>query len=327
MPAIPPKTALQLYDILLQRGVPKNNIIFLKDEEATLAAIKRALQELLAKSDEQSTLLFYYTGHGDKSEDGAETYFFNCDGESANPATTSLKLSLLAELIQQHHKGKRVILTADCCYSGNLNRVADTLGASGIETLVLSSASAANESTGEWTFTRSLNEILSGTPLMQCDTLALTARMAADYIGYNMAYGEMQLSNYYLTSGFPEKYVLTGLKAELGKNQPYLGKYKTAEDEGITYKVRIIDQKEEKCKIHYVELESEPDIWCDYSELTEIEWKTWKVGSKIEVEWEKEWYPAQVLKTEGVFHYIRYDDHEEIWNEWVAADRIRTSKF
>ncbi|MBU1106027.1 MAG: caspase family protein [Candidatus Riflebacteria bacterium] len=317
----------QLYDILLRRGVPESNIIFLKDGAATLAAIQQSLQKLLEKSDEQSLFVFYYTGHGDKSEDGTETYFFNCDGESANPATTSLKLSSLAEIIQKNHKGKRAILTADCCYSGNLNKVAEILGASGIDTLVLSSATAANDSTGEWTFTRSLNEILSGIPLMQFDELELTTKVAADYISYNMACGEMQLANYYLTPGFPENLILTKLKARLGQNQSSLGKYRTFVDEGIDYKVRIIGQNGDKCKIHYVDLESEPDEWRDYSELKEIEWQTYDLDSKIEVKWEGKWYPARVIDKSGIFHYIRYDDYDEIWSEWVASDRIRTSKF
>ncbi|EKD80991.1 MAG: hypothetical protein ACD_39C02055G0002 [uncultured bacterium] len=313
----------QFYDILLRRGVASDSIVYLKDNKATLAAINQSLQQLLARSHEQSIFLFYYTGHGDRSEDGSDTWFLNYDCDSNNFASTSLNLKTLAETIIRDFKGKKVILTADCCYSGNLNQAADMLAASGIETMVLSSATAANESTGEWTFTRSLNEILTGTPLMQCAELELTAASAADYIAYNMACAEMQLSNYHLTPGFPAKFVLTKLLTSLGKNQPYLGKYMIATEEEVDYKVRIVDQNGNQCKISYPELEGEPDIWCDYSELKEIEWKTWDVGSKVEVEWEKEWYPAQILKREGSFHYIRYDDHEEVWNEWVAFDRIR----
>ncbi|PKL41692.1 MAG: hypothetical protein CVV41_17305 [Candidatus Riflebacteria bacterium HGW-Riflebacteria-1] len=313
----------QFYNILRQRGVPKDNIVFLKDKKATLAAINKSLQQLLARSNADSTFLFYYTGHGDNSEDGSETYFLNYDCDTQNFDATSLKLSTLAETIKQGFKGKRAILTADCCYSGNLNRVAEILGKAGIETIVLSSSTAANESTGEWTFTRSLNEILTGTPLMQCDELELTAASAADYIAYNMACAEMQLANYRLTPGFPAKFVLTKLGASIGKNKPHLGKYMIYREDGVDYKVRIVDQKDKKCRIHFPELEDEPDIWCDYSKLKNIAWKTWNVGSKIKVKWEKKWYPAQVLKREGFFHYIRYDDHEDVWNEWVAFDRIK----
>ncbi|NLF96614.1 MAG: hypothetical protein GX569_07740 [Candidatus Riflebacteria bacterium] len=313
----------KLYGILRQRGVPADNIVFLKDKKATLAAIRRALQKLLTRSDGQSTFMFYYTGHGERSEDGSETYFLNYDCDTEDLARTGFSLNELAETIKRVFNGRKVLLTADCCYSGNLNRTADTLGAAGIDTMVLSSATAANESTGEWTFTRSLNQILSGTPLMKCDELELTAAVAADYIAYNMACAEMQLSNYHLTQKFPARFVLTRLKAAIGKNRPHLGKYMIAIEDGIEYKVRIVDQNGKKCKVHYFGLDGEPDAWLDYTTLKPIHWKTWSVGSLIEVEWENEWYPARVLKREGNFHYIRYDDHEEIWNEWVAFDRIR----
>lgn len=317
----------EFHDILRQRGVASESIIFLKDKKATLKAIKQALKRLLAKSDKNSTFLFYYTGHGDRPKEETETYFLNYDCDTNNYAATSLSLKTLAELISKDFKGRQVILTADCCYSGNLNGAAEMLAATGIETMVLSSATAANESTGEWTFTRSLNEILTGTPLMQCAELELTAASAADYIAYNMACAEMQLANYHLTPGFPAEFVLTRLSANPGKNKPHLGKYMIATEDDVDYKVRIVDQNGKKCKIHYPELEGEPDIWCDYSELKDIAWQTWNVGSRIEVEWEKEWYPAQVLKREGFFHYIRYDDHEDVWNEWVAFDRIRDSQI
>jgi hypothetical protein len=313
----------KLYGILRQRGVPADNIVFLKDSKATLAAIRRALQKLLARSNGQSTFMFYYTGHGEKSADGQETYFLNYDCDANNLNATGFSLSEMKETIKSSFKGKKVILTADCCYSGNLNRVADTLDAAGIATLVLSSATAANESTGEWTFTKSLNEILNGSLLRKFDEPELTATAAADYIAHNMACAEMQLSNYHLTSRFPARFVLTRLSAAIGKNKPHLGEYMIATDDGEEYKVRIVDQNGRKCRIHYIGLEGEPDVWRDYAKLKPIDWKTWNVGSKIEVEWENEWYPARVLEREGNFHYIRYDDHEEVWNEWVAFDRIR----
>ncbi|PKL50609.1 MAG: hypothetical protein CVV42_02470 [Candidatus Riflebacteria bacterium HGW-Riflebacteria-2] len=313
----------KLYGILRQRGVPAENIVFLKDKKATLAAIRRSLEKLLALSNERSTFMFYYTGHGEKSEDGSETFFLNYDCNTESLGQSSFSLSEMAKTLKSKFKGKQVILTADCCYSGNLNRVADTLGTAAINTMVLSSATAANESTGEWTFTKSLNEILNGTPLMKIDNLEITASAAADYIAHNMAYAEMQLANYHLTPRFPAKFVLTRLKAAIGKNKPSLGKYMIATDDGEEYKVRIIDQNGKACKISYVSLDGEPDVWRDYANLKPISWKTWSVGSKIEVEWENEWYPARVLKKEGSFHYIRYDDHEEVWNEWVAFDRIR----
>lgn len=47
------------------------------------------------------------------------------------------------------------------------------------------------------------------------------------------------------------------------------------------------------------------------------------VTSLVEVEWEGEWYNAQVLKIEENSYYITYLDYDSSWDEWVNASRIR----
>jgi hypothetical protein len=43
--------------------------------------------------------------------------------------------------------------------------------------------------------------------------------------------------------------------------------------------------------------------------------------SDVVVEWEEEWYPAILLKTDGAKYYIHYKGYDE--EEWVTLDRIR----
>lgn len=313
----------KLYETLLKRGVKRNNIIFLKDEQARLANIKDNLQNLANKSNEKSVFFFYYAGHGDPAEDGKDAYFLNYDCATANLASTSLHLSNLAEVLKKEFKGKKVILAADCCYSGYLNQVADELEKANINTLVMSSASANNESTGEWTFTRSLDEILSGRPLFKDAGAELSASFAQDYIRYNMTYAEAQLANHYQTKGFPKKFILAKKQQGYDKNKPYLGQIKLTKYEGNYCKVRIIDQEGDNCKILFAGFDPNWEEWRNYSELKDIVYKNYPVNSKIMVEWNKKWYKATVLKTNGVFHFVHYNDFESNWDEWVTSNRMK----
>ncbi len=43
----------------------------------------------------------------------------------------------------------------------------------------------------------------------------------------------------------------------------------------------------------------------------------------VEVEWQKEWYPAVVLKKEGERSYIHYLGYDDSWDEWVVKERVR----
>ena len=43
--------------------------------------------------------------------------------------------------------------------------------------------------------------------------------------------------------------------------------------------------------------------------------------SDVVVEWEEDWYPAILLKTDGGKYYVHYKGYDE--EEWVTLDRIR----
>ncbi len=47
------------------------------------------------------------------------------------------------------------------------------------------------------------------------------------------------------------------------------------------------------------------------------------VAQKVRVEWNGEWYPAEILKQEGDKYLIHYDGYASSWDEWVTKDRIK----
>jgi hypothetical protein len=138
-----------------------------------------------------------------------------------------------------------------------------------------------------------------------------------------MTYGESQLSNFYTTSGFSKSFILSSKQTKDTRNKSSIGQYRNALWKGTNYKVRIIDQQDNRCKIHYLGWGNEWDEWRDCSELKNIDFKLFDVNSKVKVEWCQTWYPAIILKREGIFHYIKYDGYNDSWNEWVTSDRIK----
>ena len=49
----------------------------------------------------------------------------------------------------------------------------------------------------------------------------------------------------------------------------------------------------------------------------------YKVGDKIEVEWKRSWYKAEILEVKDGQFKIHYDDFDNSWDEWVKLDRMR----
>lgn len=313
----------KLFEILINRGVRGENIVFLKDEQATLEAITQNLQLLSKKGDKSSTFLFYYAGHGDRINKGQNTYFANYDCDSNYYLNTGFAIASIAQILTENFPGKRAVLLADCCYSGSLNQVANKLAQDEIQTLVFTSAVSSNDSTGNWTFTRSLNEVLAGKPATRLDKPFITAQMAADYIGYNMKFGERQLANFYTTKHFPKDFILAKVNHPIAEGQNKQGKYFLVSWQNNDYTARVIKQKGSFSRIHYPGWGSEFDEWRETSELKEIEFVVYDINSIIEVEWEGVWYPARIIKIQDCFHFIAYEGYEDYWNEWVTSERIR----
>ena len=59
-------------------------------------------------------------------------------------------------------KGERILLFADCCFSGALAKAAEDLSKNGYKAASLTSADARSPSTNNWTFTQTLVDVFNG---------------------------------------------------------------------------------------------------------------------------------------------------------------------
>ena len=295
----------RLYSILQDRGVPKDNILYLQDDEGTLDNCIQAVEETAKKGSSDSLFFFYYAGHGIKDRNTSKAYFLNYDCNTSTPESTCLSLDSIAGIVADQFKGKKVILTADCCYSGNLNKVADTLEKAGKETCVFSSATSSNFSTGQWTFTMCLNDALAGEPAAKPGGGNITVADIASYIYINMKYADFQMSNFYTTDQFSQDFIMSSVADSVSlSSDTHVGEYKEAPYNNKWYRVRIIEQKGEKVKITYLGYGTDWDEWVSYTSLEDISFSVYSKKDKIKVEWDGEWFPATIVEVKDVFHYI-----------------------
>ena len=220
-----------------RRGVPPDHIVFLKDREATRDTIMTRLAALLAQTADEDTLIFYYAGHGSRDyHDPARPVSFI----TFDTAKTWLLKSVL-DSIEANFRGQRVLLTADCCYSGGLAEEARRRrGPKAFA--VLTSAQATSTSTGNWTFTQTLTDLLDGNGLLDQDHDGrITLREAGNYLNAEMAFSEGQLATFATTGNFPADLVMA----------PTSGKPLTARAgtrcealyEGKWYKVKVLENQ------------------------------------------------------------------------------------
>ncbi len=139
--------AKAIYNILGSKeygGYYKKNIQLLTNKKATRKKILKAFDKLLADTDEDSSVLLYYSGHGGtysdntfikdvtqhKPEEENQKYFHLCpnDYDPNNYKTTWIKAEEIKEKIQQL-KSKRLIFFLDCCHAAGMTAGVTGLGA------------------------------------------------------------------------------------------------------------------------------------------------------------------------------------------------------
>ncbi len=308
------------------QGVPSDHIVYLEDKAATLKAIQTSLATLLQKTSAGDSLMFYYEGHGYRSDDETkpDAYFATYDTDDENVLGWSV--SSIPPTIDRYFKGNRAFLTADCCYSGFL---AETVNKNQgrIAYACVTSSSAREESTGHWTFTDCLLDALHGAPYVDLNgDGAVSVGEFATHAHDEMALAEEQHTSFSLANDFSRETVL----AASGTRPPApIGKRVKAKQDGVWYAARVVAVKAGQVEVKYIGYD-EPGEWFDTDDATQLQWikpqSTYSVGAAVEVKWQGDWYPAKVLKVDGAVYFIHYRDDDSSWDEWVSSKRIRAGK-
>jgi hypothetical protein len=310
-----------LVDFFKQSGVPETQIVYLQDKQATQQRIDNAFTAQLKKLRPDDLLIVYYAGHGSKSEDGNDVYLASYDagdddveGWSVNSIPGKIKSS----------KCSRVLWFIDCCYSGQA-ALAITKQASGPAYACVTSSAASESSTEHWTFTEALLDALRGVSYVDLNhDGAITLSEFAAHAEADMNAAEEQRSTFASTKGFDPAMALSHAKKLAN---PRIGERAQARDSnGDWYACRIVETRDEKLKIHFIGYEEDEDMWVASEDLRPITPVRYATGTKVEVLWKKQWYPATVLQTKDGAHLIHYTDYESKWDEWVPSRRIRNPK-
>jgi RNA binding activity-knot of a chromodomain len=329
----------QLVEFFRQQGVPESQLVFLKDAQATTRRVETSFQIFLSKAEPDDLLVFYYTGHGYKSDDEHTTYFATYDASEDVQGWTT---EAIVSDIEKYFKGSRALLTADTCYSGNLAEQTEKLGRR-VSYATLASATSSHVSTENWTFTEMLLAGLRGKSFADIngDGEITLSELAAD-IKQDMSFAEAQRSVFVTTGDFdPEM----DLALAARKVDPLISNRLEVRSEGDWYKARIIDARSGTYRVHYFGFEDTDDEWVTRRQFripaivaggtngnTRSSWESnqnrgeandYRAGTNVEASWQGKWYPARLLKNQDDRHLVHYVGYDDSWDEWVNDNRLR----
>jgi len=317
--AMPNRADRRLIDALKATGIPDEHIVFLVDEKATLAAIRREYRAQLDRIQKGDLLIFYFAGHGARDRKTRDTYFATYD--AGDDYSSHWPVKEIFDTLESRFHGDQAILMADCCHSGamydeTMERRED------LSCACLTSSYSHNTSTGNWTFTESLLRGFQGSPLVDADADGdVEIREVALYAEQNMAFLEQQKAMFATSEDFDPDLVVADTH---GKPKAGLGRYVDVEWEQTWYPAQIIAIRGEESLVHYVDFEASWDEWVGPERIRNPRIKKMPRGSRVKVWWSKDenWYPGTVLASRFGMHKVHYDGYSHEWDEWVPSSSV-----
>lgn len=315
----------ELAETLVRKGVPKQNVTLLLDEQATLKQIRTALQERAGGARAQDTLLFYYCGHG-RLESDNKVFFCNFDagGKVQKP---DFGIEEIFDILKKHFRGARVLLLADCCHSGGLKEIARQLAGAGIPAVCLASADVRSVSTTSWIFTQTILDGLNGDPLVDAngDGVITLAELAGE-VRAAMRFREGQpagIGHYGVPADFRMFEADRGIKAPGPLKGAFaLRDYVQVQNGGPIRPARIVGQKGDQYRVEFYDYSDKRSVLVQPGKLTAIQLKTYREGEGVLVAHPDGVFQGKVVKVEMDFHWIKYLNWPDTMDEWVSSNRI-----
>ena len=273
----------QLVDFFRQQGVPGDQLVYLQDAQATTRRVKSIFRDFLSRAREGDLLFFYYCGHGYKSDDERTTYFATYDASDDVPgwATESIVRD-----VERYFKGSRALLTADACYSGSLAEQARRVSRR-VSFAALTSSSASELSTENWTFTEMLLAGLAGKAFADTNgDRGVTLGELADDIKQDMLFAEGQGSGFFATGEFSRDTLLAQAPR---KANPEISRRVEVKSEGAWYKARIIDARAGRFRVHYFGWEDADDEWVLRNQIRNSKTAKYAGHATVNANWADEW--------------------------------------
>ncbi|HEV7402822.1 MAG TPA: Tudor-knot domain-containing protein [Chthoniobacteraceae bacterium] len=307
-----------MLDAMRQRGVAADHIVFLKNEQATLAQLRAGLATFVRRAGANDTLIFYYAGHGGRDYQDAARPVHLVPYDSSGSWQTKEVL----DTIDSGFKGTCVLLTADCCHSGGLAEEA-ARHQGRISYGTLTSARSSATSTGNWTFTQCLADLYRGQPALDLDhDGAITFAEAAQYCDLKMAFHENQRATNAATAGFPRDFVFAPVAGPAAR----VGETCEARWQGKWYQAEILAAHDGKYQVTWPGWDKSYDSWVAPEDLRPAPQTGFADGAKLEIEWRTKWYPGAVVQSALGLLLVHYDGFGKTDDEWVPLPRVRQMK-
>ena len=312
---------VKLVETFQELGVPRNQILYLQDKQATTDRVVREFEDFVSKPSEDDMIVIYYCGHGYNVENHTQTYLATYD---ATDKKLGVRIGWFLVALERLFKGKRAIIAADHCCSGGLAESLKVLKPSRLSYVAFCSAHVNSVSTDAWTFTEALIDGFKGEKWIDdnADGVVTLQEVGAN-IELDMSFAHNQMSQFQLTGNFRPTEVLAISEKY---DEKRLGARLEVLDEGTWYTGFVKEVKEDQFLIHYYGWPKSEEEWVTKDRIRKQKKQTHEVGTRLWALSAGVWEKGKVLRVKNGLHLIKFDDWAVEWNEWVPYERTSLNK-
>ena len=310
----------EMVELFKKKGVPNNQILYLKDYKAGLDDVKKKLIEFLRKSkNPKDTLIFYYSGHGYLNEQG-QSCIVPYYGEewSANE---------IMKTVYENFRGDNAIFLTECCNSGEFSEEAEKYHNRYYASL--NSITKDKTSTGNWTFSKCVLYGFEGKSFIpRKKSSEITLNDLAQYIDIEMAKVDRQKADYSIPATMTNWIVADNVPAI---THPRVGEHVNVEysdPKGKKYDWLgfIESYKNKKFLVRFYSYTNDETDLIDEKDLKTVNYtEKYPIGSSVKAfcDDEKKWFPAKILKYFCGLYYVHYKNYSSKYDEWVPSEDIK----
>jgi hypothetical protein len=110
-------------------GFPEDNVKLLLDGQATQTALRQGFGDLAGRSNADSTVLIFFSGHGGRIESGPQAGQYLLPVDTVYPSVEDLARTAIsgAEFTAALNAipARKVVVIFDCCHSGGIGQPRD----------------------------------------------------------------------------------------------------------------------------------------------------------------------------------------------------------
>lgn len=311
----------QLVDFFKNSGVPEDQLVYLRDEKATLKNIRTKFREFIQQPGEDDLVIIYFAGHGWWDSSSNQYYLVNYDAQKDDASDLWSVKSLCSDMGNKF-SGGRALFFLDCCHSGGL---AFEMRKQKWEfpSACLVSTFARNESTGRWTFTDSVLRAFRGDRQLDLnDDGNVTLEELFRYVERKLAFFHGQRPVFLTRQEFPRELVLAEAQ---GKRDPEVSGHVEVlyPKDGKWYRAEVIRNTAKGPEVSYADYD-EPEVIADLKRIRVYQPPVYTKGTRIKVKWsDGQIYPAIVKESWYGLHFVHYVDYGDEYDDWVSADQIQ----